>query len=78
MSDTWKESGAMVYVALTVASFAAVITCCLWYSKKKRNYNPVEAVEEEVELTADSSNENADFTLEDSEEEIDLGMNVPV
>ena len=30
-SDPWVESGAMVYVALTVATFSAIITCCTWF-----------------------------------------------
>ena len=84
MSDTWKESGAMVYVALTVATFAAVLTCCIWISKKKKSYNPVESSEEEeeVELTGENNEHNVDprFTLEDSEEEeeIDLGLHEAV
>lgn len=81
MSDTWKESGAMVYVALTVCTFAAVLTCCIWFTKKHRSidkvYNQVNA--EEVELTteekAETEHTNEEFTLEDSdEEEIDLGL----
>ena len=79
MSDTWKESGAMVYVALTIATFAAVLTCCIWISKKKKSYNPVESSEEEeVELTGENYEHKTDpkFTFEDSEEEeeIDLGL----
>lgn len=30
-SDPWVESGAMVYVALTVATISAVIMCCTWF-----------------------------------------------
>ena len=30
-SDPWVESGAMVYVALTVATCSAVIMCCTWF-----------------------------------------------
>lgn len=65
--DTWKESGAMVYVSLTVAIFAMVTMCCVWFIKHRNiqdrsNYNPVD---EEVELTRPESSE---------EEEIDLGL----
>ena len=28
--DTWSESGAMVYVAITVAILSAVVMCCAW------------------------------------------------
>ena len=64
--DTWKESGAMVYVALTVAVFSMVTMCCIWFIKHRNiqdraDYDPVE---EEVELTRPES----------SEEEIDLGL----
>ena len=30
-SDPWVESGAMVYVALTLATCSAVIMCCTWF-----------------------------------------------
>jgi len=68
--DTWKESGAMVYVALTVAIFSMVTMTCVWFIKhrKKHNntdYNVVE--EEEVELTRPE--------MSGDEEEIDLGLN---
>jgi len=67
--DTWKESGAMVYVALTVAIFSMVTMCCVWFIKKhsqeeRSDYVPVE---EEVELTQARSSE-------EEEEEIDLGL----
>ena len=75
MTDAWKESGAMVYVALTVATFAAVLTCCVWVAKKhrKKPYTPIDSDGEEVELTAEEElTEAAKFTLDDSEEEIDM------
>ena len=75
MTDAWKESGAMVYVALTVATFAAVLTCCVWIAKKhrKKTYIPIDSDGEEVELTAEEElTEAAEFTLDDSEEEIDM------
>ena len=51
-SEPWKESGAMVYVALTVATLSAVIMCCVWFIKQRINndYGTVrEDDEEEVE-----------------------------
>lgn len=29
--NPWEESGAMVYVAITVATFSAVTMCCVVY-----------------------------------------------
>ena len=67
ISDPWVESGAMVYVALTVATFSAVIMCCTWFIThnsevlrwwKGDNYGVVNE-EENVELQ----------TVEDSDEE---------
>lgn len=90
MSDTWKESGAMVYVALTVCTFAAVLTCCIWFTKKHRSidkYNQVNSEEvnseEEVELTTEETTEtketehkavDVEFTLEDSDDEVEIDL----
>jgi len=60
--NPWEESGAMVYVALTVATFSAVTMCCVWFFKqrwlKTTTYNTVNE-EEAIELTGepDSSSE---------------------
>ena len=66
----------MVYVALTVATFVAVLTCCLWFARQKQQkspYTPVGAEEERVELTAKEQEhkmeDNSAFTLEDSDED---------
>ncbi len=71
--DPWVESGALVYVALTVATFSAVMMCCTWFFKehwaKSTKYSTLSA-DEQVELTSHVS---------DSEEDIDLGsLSVPV
>ena len=64
--NPWEESGAMVYVALTVATFSAVTMCCVWFFKqrwlKTTTYGTVNDAEEDIELTAEH----------DSEEEIPL------
>ena len=66
--DPWVESGAMVYVALTVATFSAVMMCCTWFFKQrwldKRDYNTLDR-EEHIELTSQTLDE-------DEEEEISL------
>lgn len=62
-SDPWVESGAMVYVAITVATVSAIIMCCTWFIthhpfvakwlKHEVVYNSVESDdEEEIQLTA--------------------------
>jgi hypothetical protein len=59
MSNPWKESGAMVYVALTVATFSATTMCCVWFVKRHQaqtTYQPVD--EEEMELTKVESQVN--------------------
>lgn len=73
--DPWVESGAMVYVALTVATFSALIMCCTYFFKeylsKPRQYTSIDR-EEHVELTAagqdqDSGEEEISLTLSDEE-----------
>jgi len=67
-NNAWVESGAMVYIALTVASLSAVIMCCVWFFKHrldKNRYGTVSTDGEHVEL-------NSRDTQSDGEEEIDL------
>jgi hypothetical protein len=73
--DPWVESGAMVYVALTVATFSALIMCCTWvfkeYFAKPKDYTSIDR-EEEIELTSDrhdqeSSDEEISLTLSEEE-----------
>jgi len=71
-SQPWQESGAMVYVALTVATLSAVIMCCVWFIKQRINndYGTVrEDEEEEIELNRRSpSPEQNAFSDQKSEE----------
>ena len=71
-SDPWTESGAMVYVALTVATFSAVTMCCTWYAKerwmRKTTYNTVETAEENIELTAQEESSDEEIPLDSQEE----------
>jgi len=71
--DPWVESGALVYVAMTIAVCAAVIMCCTWfltnnetsralyakYCWKKNIYNVIDE-EEEIELRPNQSPEDSD------------------
>jgi hypothetical protein len=34
-NDAWKESGAMVYVAMTITVLSSLIMCCVWFVKRK-------------------------------------------
>ena len=74
-NNPWVESGAMVYVALTVATLSAVIMCCVWFVKhrlnnKKNRYGSVSTGEEQIEL------KQADQLDSGSEEEIDLDEDI--
>jgi len=82
-TDPWVESGAMVYVALSVATLSAVVLCCTWFVKKRflrRGYgliykkvelNRMSDDEEDVLLGEGKETSNDAFTLDasDSDEE---------
>ena len=87
-STTWEESGAMVYIAITVATISAVIMCCTWFIRQKwlkRGYNSISTGKSQVELNEMSDDEevplvddsphvdNSAFTLEGSESGSDAG-----
>jgi hypothetical protein len=68
-TNPWKESGAMIYVAFTVATFSALTMCCVWFFKKKwlrpSNYTSLNE-SEDVELVApDSSSSEEEISLDD-------------
>lgn len=69
--NPWKESGAMVYVALTVATFSAVTMCCVWFFKQRwlkiTAYGTVNNEEEDIELTAGHESSEEDIPLEEPE-----------
>jgi len=72
-NNAWVESGAMVYVALTVASLSAVIMCCVWFFKHRLVRNRYGSVStttpEHIELNSThlNSDEEEDIPLTDSE-----------
>ena len=76
-SNPWVESGAMVYVALTVATLSAVIMCCVWFVKHRLNSNVTNRygslssnAEEQIEL------KQSDQLDSGSEEEIPLDVSI--
>ena len=85
--DTWSESGAMVYVAITVAILSAVVMCCVWTLRRHplrrptQTYNTVDD-EEKVELceavaideAVDVDEDITSFVLGDEEEDDDEQM----
>jgi hypothetical protein len=81
-TNPWVESGAMVYVALTVATLSAVIMCCVWFVKhrlnnKKNKYGSVSTGEEQIELKqADQLDSGSEEENSGSEEEIDLDEDI--
>ena len=58
--NPWIESGAMVYVAITVATMSAIIMCCTWFITQNRafrrwrtgkvQYNGLDDDDEEEEI----------------------------
>ena len=63
-TDPWEESGAMVYVALTVATFSAVTMCCIWFMTKHssvrkwfrlgKTYDTLDSSEDQIQLKPQS------------------------
>jgi len=86
-NQPWEESGAMVYVALTVATLSAIIMCCVWFLKQwvTTRYGTLdtELPEEEVELRSSSPQETSSksrsdvFTLEGSESDSEEAEDEP-
>lgn len=83
--NPWEESGAMVYVALTVATFSAITMCCVWFFKqrwlKTTRYGTVHEEDEDIELTANHESSEEDIPLHDEgykDEPIDEGSVEPM
>lgn len=70
VDNPWKESGALVYIALTVLTFSAVVMCFVWSWTKYTNGNSRYSTvvngdsEEEIELTL---NEEDDGVADNNE-----------
>jgi len=74
VSNPWKESGALVYIALTVLTFSALLMCFVWswtkYRNSKSKYSTVvdDDSEEDIELTL-----NEEPTIDDTTYKIHEG-----
>ena len=83
--NPWVESGAMVYVAITVATLSAVIMCCTWFITHnsalqrwwhdKAHYNGIDE-EEEIELIDEpkkegESRKETGYTDDEQQESVD-------
>jgi len=72
-NNPWVESGAMVYVAITVATMSAVIMCCTWFITHNTalqrwwhgapQYGGLDDEEEEIELIDESITEESATSL---------------
>jgi len=72
-NNPWVESGAMVYVAITVATMSAVIMCCTWFITHNTviqrwwhgasHYGGLDGEEEEIELIVESQKEESDTPI---------------
>lgn len=54
-NEAWRESGAMVYVAMTITLLSSILMCCVWFVKRKihkSGYGTVNLDEDRVELTS--------------------------
>lgn len=71
-SETWKESGAIVYIAITVLVFVFLVLIGVWVMTRRKKYSPVINKDDSVELVNNA--EEKHFSIEDSgsEEDIDL------
>tara|TARA_B100001059_G_scaffold234397_1_gene276898 strand:- start:151 stop:501 length:351 start_codon:yes stop_codon:yes gene_type:complete len=80
-ANPWVESSAMVYVALTVATFSAVVICGVWVFKEKyrTSYHTVHAAAEEtVELRARHTDDSSeDIPLDELDGALDAAAAVP-
>jgi flagellar biosynthesis/type III secretory pathway M-ring protein FliF/YscJ len=78
MSENIEESGAIIYVAITVLAFVFLVLVAVWIMtrRKRKRYNPVKADTEgdSVELVKNVEKKTNEFTIEeeDSEEDIEL------
>lgn len=75
-SETWKESGAIIYIAITVLVFVFLVLIAVWAMTRnlRRTYSPVEINQEGDSVELVNNAEEKQFSIEDSgsEEDIDL------
>ena len=74
-TESWEETGAMVYVALTIATFSAVTMCCAWaltrhpsiryWCRPTATYTTLD--EDSVQLKAQTSDSPTNVDIEDVE-----------
>ena len=73
-----EESGAIVYVAITVLAFVFLVLVAVWIMtrRKRKRYNPVKADTEgdSVELVKNVEEKTNKFTIDDSDSEEDIEL----
>jgi hypothetical protein len=66
-NSAWEESGAMVYIALTVATISGIIMCCTWFIKQRwfiKGYKSLSKHQDEnVELQSLDDDEEEEIPL---------------
>ena len=76
MSESIEESGAIIYVAITVLAFVFLVLIAVWIMtrRKRKRYNPVKADTEGdlVELVKNVEEKTNEFTIDDSDSEEDI------
>jgi len=77
MSESIEESGAIIYVAITVLAFVFLVLIAVWIMtrRKQKRYSPVKEGDSVVELVKNAEEKNNEFIIEedsDSEEDIEL------
>ena len=74
MSGNVEESGAIIYVAITVMAFVFLVLVAVWIMtrRKRKRYSPVK--DDSVELVKNVEEKTNEFTIDDSDSEEDIEL----
>ena len=69
-----EESGAIIYVAITVLAFVFLVLVAVWIMtrRKRKRYSPVK--DDSVELVKNVEEKTNEFTIDDSDSEEDIEL----
>jgi len=78
MSEKIEESGAIIYIAITVLAFVFLVLIAVWTMTRRisKRYSPVKADKEgdSVELVQNVEEKTNEFTIDDSDSEEDIEL----
>tara|TARA_B110000858_G_scaffold84064_1_gene97305 strand:+ start:211 stop:486 length:276 start_codon:yes stop_codon:yes gene_type:complete len=78
MSENIEESGAIIYIAITVMAFVFLVLIAVWIMtrRKRKRYSAVKADTEGdlVELVKNVEEKTNEFTIDDSDSEEDIEL----